>query len=103
MEKHFIAKYRDSIIIFEIPGVDYVTKKFILNPLDGSRSTSTTNQYMQQSVLGWKWIRWSLKALAWIVLQTDHCNYNIIYKSNPIYCAVLCLEHGTNVLNKIVK
>jgi hypothetical protein len=52
VEKHFIAKYRDSIIIFEIPGVDYVTKKFILNPLDGSRSTSTTNQYMQQSVLG---------------------------------------------------
>ena len=47
-ENIFITKNKDRIINFEIPPADPLTKKFILNPVEGSRSA--LNQ--RQSVMG---------------------------------------------------
>ena len=42
---------------FEIPPADYLTKKFILNPVEDSRSAPT-----RSSVMGWQWgqVPWKL-------------------------------------------
>ena len=36
-----ITKNKDRILNFEIPPTDHLTKKFILNPLEGHRSAPT--------------------------------------------------------------
>ena len=47
-----ITKNKDSIINFEIPPADHLTKKFILNLVEGSRSASTKNkEHKSQSCL----------------------------------------------------
>ena len=40
-ENILIAKNKDRIINFEIPPADHLTKKFILNPVEGKRSAPT--------------------------------------------------------------
>ena len=43
---------KDHVINFEIPPADHVTKKFILNPVEGSRSATTRSSNQNQSVMG---------------------------------------------------
>ena len=38
-----LTKNKDCIINFEIPPADHLTWKFILHPVEGSRSASTQN------------------------------------------------------------
>ena len=40
-ENILITKNKDRVINFEIPPTDHLTKKFILNPVEGSRSAPT--------------------------------------------------------------
>ena len=40
-ENILITKNKDLVINFEIPPADLLTKKFILNPVEGSRSAPT--------------------------------------------------------------
>ena len=40
-ENILITKYKDRVINFEIPPEDHLTNKFILNPVEGSRSAPT--------------------------------------------------------------
>ena len=40
-ENILITKNKDHVINFEIPPADHVTKKFILNPVEGNRSAPT--------------------------------------------------------------
>ena len=40
-ENFLIKKNKDLIINFEIPPADHLTKKFILNPVEDSRSAPT--------------------------------------------------------------
>ena len=47
-----ITKNKDRIINFEIPPPDHSTKKFILNPVEGSRSAPTRIPNQHQSVMG---------------------------------------------------
>ena len=47
-----IPKNKDCIINFEIPPVDYLTKKLILNPVGSSRSTPTRIPNQHKSVMG---------------------------------------------------
>ena len=42
-ENIFITKNKDRIINFEIPPADHLTRKFILIPVEGSRSAPTRN------------------------------------------------------------
>jgi hypothetical protein len=44
-----IRKNKDHIINFKIPPTDDLTRKFILNPLEGSRLAPTRNLNSQQS------------------------------------------------------
>ena len=61
---HFIiTENKDYIINFEIPPADHLTKKFILNPVEGSRSTPIRIQNKLQSVHGLTMRMKSLKAL----------------------------------------
>ena len=53
----FLGKYpynknKDRIINFEIPPADHLTKKFILNPVEGSRSAPTRISNQNQFVMG---------------------------------------------------
>ena len=54
-ENIFITKNKDCIINFEVPLPDHLTKKFILNPVEGSRSAPTRISNQHQSVMGWQW------------------------------------------------
>jgi hypothetical protein len=47
-ENILITKNKDRIINFEILPVDHLTRKFILNPVNGSRSAPTRNLKSQQ-------------------------------------------------------
>ena len=50
-----LGKYpynKEHVINFEIPPADHLTKKFILNPVEGSRSTPTRISNQNQSVMG---------------------------------------------------
>jgi hypothetical protein len=51
-ENILITKSKDHIINFEIPPADHLTKKFILNPVEGSRSVPTRIPNQHQSVMG---------------------------------------------------
>jgi hypothetical protein len=47
-----ITKNEDRIINFEIPPADHLTKKFILNQVEDSRSVPTRSSNESRSVLG---------------------------------------------------
>ena len=51
-ENILTTKNKDRIINFEIPPADHLTKKSILNPVEGSRSAPTILSHQTQSVLG---------------------------------------------------
>ena len=51
-ENILITKNKDRIINFEIPPADHLTKKFILNPVEDSRSAPTRISNQNQSVMG---------------------------------------------------
>jgi len=51
-ENILITKNEDRIINFEIPPADHLTKKFILNPVGGSRSAPARSSNQNQSVMG---------------------------------------------------
>ena len=51
-ENIHITKNKDRVINFEIPPADHLTKKFILNPIEGSRSAPTRSSNQNQSVIG---------------------------------------------------
>ena len=46
-----ITKNKDHVINFEIPLADHLIKKFILIPVQGSRSAPTRNSNQNQSVM----------------------------------------------------
>ena len=48
-ENILITKTKNCIINSEIPPADHLTKKFILNPIEGSRSAPTRKSNSQQS------------------------------------------------------
>ena len=50
-ENILITKNKDRIINFEILPADHLTKKFIINPVDGSRSAPTRIPNQHQSVM----------------------------------------------------
>ena len=50
-ENILITKNKDRIINFEIPSADHLTKKFILNPVEG-RGSAPTSSNQNQSVMG---------------------------------------------------
>jgi hypothetical protein len=45
-ENTLITKYKHCVINFEIPPADHLTRKFILNPLEGRRSAQKS----------WSWL-----------------------------------------------
>jgi hypothetical protein len=47
-----ITENKDRIINFEILPADHLIKKFILNPVEGNRSTPTRIPNQHQSVMG---------------------------------------------------
>ena len=47
-----LAKSKDLNINFEIAPAGHLTKKFILNPVKGSRLAPARNQQLHQSILG---------------------------------------------------
>ena len=47
-----ITKNKDCFINLKIPPADHLTKKFILNPVEGSRSAPTKIPHQFQSVIG---------------------------------------------------
>ena len=51
-ENILITKNKDFVINFAIPPADHLTKKFILNPVEGSRSAPTRISNQDQSVMG---------------------------------------------------
>ena len=51
MKYPYIIKNEDCIINFEIPPTDHLTRKFILNPVEGSRPAPTRNLNSQQSIM----------------------------------------------------
>ena len=51
-ENILITKNKDRVINFEILPADHLTKTFILNPLEGSRSAPTRISNQNQSVMG---------------------------------------------------
>ena len=51
-ENILITKNKDCIINFEIPPADNLTKQFILNPVEGSRSAPTRIPNQHQSIIG---------------------------------------------------
>ena len=50
-ENALITKNKDHIINSEIPPVDHISR-FILKPIEGSRSVPTRNLNSEQSVVG---------------------------------------------------
>ena len=51
-ENILITKNKDHTINFEILPADHLTKKFILIPVEGSRSVPTRNSNSQQLIIG---------------------------------------------------
>ena len=51
-ENILITKNKDRVMNVEIPPADNLTKKFILNPVEGSRSAPTRILNQNQSVMG---------------------------------------------------
>jgi hypothetical protein len=51
-ENILITKNKDHIINFEIPPANHLTKKLILNQVEGSRSTPTRIPNQHQSIMG---------------------------------------------------
>jgi hypothetical protein len=51
-ENILITKNNDCIIDFEIPPADHLTKKFILNPVEGRRSAPTRSSNQNQLIMG---------------------------------------------------
>jgi len=51
-ESILITKNKDCIANFEIPPAEHLTKKFILNPVEGSRSAFTRISEQRQSIMG---------------------------------------------------
>jgi len=51
-ENILITKNKDRVINFEIPPADHLTKKFIFNPVEGSRSAPTRISNQNQLVMG---------------------------------------------------
>ena len=51
-ENILITENKDHVINFEIPPADHLTKKFILNPVEGSRPTPTRIPNQDQSAMG---------------------------------------------------
>ena len=51
-ENILLIKSKDCIINFEILPADHLTKKFILIPVEGSRSAPTRIPNQHQSVMG---------------------------------------------------
>ena len=50
-ENIHVTKNKDCIINFEIPPVDHLTEKLILNPVESSRSAPTGIPNQHQSVM----------------------------------------------------
>ena len=48
-----MTKNKDHVINFEIPPADHLTKKFIINPVEGSRSAPTRISNQDQSSRSW--------------------------------------------------
>ena len=78
-ENILITKNKDRVINFEIPPTDHLTKKFILNPVEGSRSASTRISKQDQSVMGWQWGQCPWKRFPYIQVSDVLC-----YKPIPI-------------------
>ena len=51
-ENMLITKNKNGIINFEISPADHLTRKFTLNPVEGSISAPTGNMNSQQAVMG---------------------------------------------------
>jgi hypothetical protein len=51
-ENIIITKNKDCIINFEILPTDHLTRKFILNPVESSRSSPTRSSNPSQSDMG---------------------------------------------------
>ena len=52
LDYHYSNIMKDRVINFEIPPADHLTKKFILNPVEDSRSAPTRISNQNQSVMG---------------------------------------------------
>ena len=74
------------IINFEILPADHLTKKFILNPVEGWRSAPTRSSKQHKSVMGWQWGNIPWKRSPYIEVSNVLC-----YKPIPIIIRT-CLD-----------
>ena len=75
LRKHFYKK--NHIVNVEISPVDHLTKKFILNPIEGSRSAPTRSSNENQSVMGWRWGQDPWKRFPYVLVSDVLC-YKLI-------------------------
>ena len=70
---------------FEIPPADHLTRKPILNPVEGSRSAPTRNSNSQQSVMRRPWRKRSLKVNSLNIKVSDVLCYKLIPNSTNLF------------------
>ena len=83
-------KKKDRVLNFEIPPADHLTKKFILNPVEGSRSARTRGSNQNQS-MGWQWGQGPWKCFPYIQVSDV-----LFYKPIPIIYRPLLLQKFSN-------
>ena len=76
------------------PPADHLTKKFILNPVEGSRSAPTRSWNQNQLVMGWQWGQGPWKRSSYIQASDVLC-----YKPIPIIYRTLLLQNSLKVIN----
>ena len=95
-ENILITKNKDCDINFEIPPADHLTKKFILNPVEGSRSAPTRISNQNQSVMGRQWGQCPWKRFLHIQVSDVLC-----YKLILIIYRTSLLQNSQKVIRRI--
>ena len=84
---------KDHVKNVEIQPADHLTKKFILNPVEGSRLTPTRSSNQNQSVLGWQWGQDPWKRFPYVQVSGVLC-----YKQIPIIYRTSLLQNSLKVI-----
>ena len=83
-ENILITKYKDLVINFEIPPADHSTKKFILNPVKGSRYAPTRIPNQHQLV----WVEMRKKSFKVLPIYSNKwCTALHINSYNTSFCS----------------
>ena len=79
-----------------MPPADHLTKKLILNPVEGSRSAPTRIANKHQSTMGWHWRQCPWKRFPYTQVSDVLC-----YKLTPITLLHIFLYSCINISNRL--